>query len=213
MTTGREGRIVNVPPSRLAGWLDGFADRHGLPEVTVSESSVNLRCPDQATASIKLAWGPLPGLADPLSELVAAVSISRRVGALIVHRRAHAIGVFDGPALVAGRHHSHYVQGRTKAGGWSQQRYARRRANQVDRAYSSAISDAAQLLVPTLGLVALATGGDQSGVDTVLADKGLAPLLGLPRLRVPGIPDPNAGVLAAFGERYRQVPIVLNEYA
>lgn len=213
MTISPVRRSVNVAPPRLAGWLAGFAERHGQPEVRLSDAAVELRCPDRAEAWIKLTWGPLPGVGDPLAELVEVAGRDRRIGALIVRRRGHAVGIFNGAALVTGRHHSHYVQGRTKAGGWSQQRYARRRANQADRAYASAITDAVELLAPASGLVALAVGGDQTGIDTVLADKGLAALLTLPRLRVPGIPDPNAGVLAGFGEKFRQVQIVLNEYA
>jgi hypothetical protein len=206
-------RQVHVPPERLAGWLDGFAQRHGTPIVAVTEGAVALRSPDQATAIIGLVWGPLPPSDDPLNELVAAYTENRLVGALIVRRRRHAVGVFEGPRLVTGRHHGHYVQGKTKAGGWSQQRYARRRANQADHAYASAIDDAIELLLPAVGLRALAVGGDQAGVETVLADRRLASLKELPRLKVPGVPDPNAAVLADFGGRYRLAPISLNEYA
>jgi hypothetical protein len=213
MSTPGAGRQVNVSPERLAGWLHGFAERHGEPTTEVTAESLTLSSPDRAQAVIALAWGPIPGLGDAQTEVVESMLRSRRVAALIVRRRGHAVGIFDGSQLLSGRHHGHYVQGHTKAGGWSQQRYARRRANQADRAYASAIEDAVGLLVPASGITTLATGGDQAGIEMVLADQRLARLRELPRLRVPGVPDPNAGVLASFADRFRAVHIIVNEYA
>lgn len=209
-------RTVRVDASRLAGWLDGFATRHGEPRVAVSTEAVVLHAPDGATARIALPWGPLDGV-DPLTELVEAASRQRVVGALIVRRRAHGVGVFEGEVLVAGRHGSHYVQGRTKAGGWSQQRYARRRANQAERSFDAAADDAATVLLPEIDrLEALVTGGERAAVAAVLAHPGLERLAD-PALRrgfgTIATPDPNAGVLAGFGAVLRQVPIELNELA
>jgi hypothetical protein len=118
---------------------------------------------------------------------------------------------------VSGRHGSHYVQGRTKAGGWSQQRYARRRANQAGRSFEAAAADAAEILLPRLGsLEALITGGDRAAVSAVLAEPGLE-RLAEPGLRhgfgVLAVPDPNAHVLAAFGALFRRVSIDLNDLA
>lgn len=213
MTTTSGVRQVNLSPERLQGWLNGFADRHGQPVVTTQDQTLVLHSPDHAEAYFELRWGALAGLAEPLSEFVAQSLLPRRVGALIVRRRSHAVGIFDGVALIAGRHHSHYVQGRTKAGGWSQQRYARRRANQADRAYASAVTDAVQILANQHRLVALATGGDHAGLATVLSDPRLQTIQALPRIVVPGVPDPNAKVLAGFAQQFRQVSIGLNEFA
>ena len=65
------------------------------------------------------------------------------------------------------------MQGRTKAGGQSQQRFARRRDNQARQAYEAAADHAARIL----GRVALpvVTGGDHAAVDEVLADPRSAP--------------------------------------
>ncbi len=209
-------RTVRVGPHRLAGWLDGFAERHGDPQVRVAEQELVLLAPDGARARIALAWGPVDGI-DPLAELIESVTRQRIVGALIVRRKAHAVGVFDGDVLVRGRHGSHYVQGRTKAGGWSQQRYARRRTNQAERSFEAAAEDAAAVLLPEIDRIeALITGGDRTAVAAVLAQPGLARLAD-PSLRrgfgVFAVPDPNARVLAGFGEVFRQVPIELNELA
>lgn len=216
MTAPRGPRTVRVAPERLDGWLVRFAERHGDPEVQLSADHLRLRAPDGAEADLALPWGPLPG-ADPLAEVVVAFTRPRRVGALIVRRRAHAVGVFDGDQQLAGRHGSHYVQGRTKAGGWSQQRYARRRANQAERSFETAARDAAEVLLPEVArLDAVVCGGDRAAISAVLAFDELAPLRA-PDLRhgfgVFSVPDPNAGVLAAFPSVYRQVAIELNELA
>jgi len=202
-----------VAPQRLAGWLAGFAQRHGQPEVGLSAETVALDAPDGARAVVHLPWGPLTGI-DPLAELVADALRPRRVGAVIVRRRAHAVGVFEGAQLISGHHASHYVQGRTKAGGWSQQRYARRRANQAEHAFAEASADVAEFLLPEAGrLEAVVTGGDASAVNEVL---GRAEFAALRRLRVGSawaVPDPNRTVLVGFGELYRQLRIALNELA
>lgn len=213
MTSPTSLRWVNLSPERLPAWLATFTQRHGEPETELTAERLLLRCPDRAEAHFQLGWGPLPGASDPLAELVEIMLLPRRVAALIVHKRAHAVGVFFGASLLHGRHHRHYVQGRTKAGGWSQQRYARRRANQTGRAYAAAIQDAVELLASDPELDALATGGDQAGVETVLSDQRLGHLNKLPRLRVAAIGDPNATVLAGFGDRLRRVSIGLNEHA
>jgi hypothetical protein len=89
-----------------------------------------------------------------------------------------------------GRRH---VQGRTKAGGQSQQRFARRRDNQARQAFGAAAEHAVRLLAgATMPVVA---GGDHAAVDEVLADPRLR------HLRVTGpwlaVPDPRRAVLDA----------------
>ena len=216
MTPQPGARIVGVAPERLAGWLAGFAERHGVPVVEVASDRLTLHAPDGAEAAFPLAWGPLPD-GDPLQALVAEATRERRVGAVIARRQAHAVGIFEGARLVVGRHGHHYVQGRTKAGGWSQQRYARRRANQAEKSFDGAAADVAEVLLPEVGtLEALVLGGDRAAVAAVLAHPDLAPL-GDARLRhqaaVFGVPDPNAGVLAGFGAVFRKVSIELNQLA
>ncbi len=210
-------RTVGVAAERLPRWLEGFAGRHGRPEVGATGDRLVLQAPDGARAEIRLPWGPLEASDDPLGAAVSAFLRPRRVGVLLVRRKAHAVGVFEGEKLLAGRHHGHYVQGRTKAGGWSQQRYARRRGNQAARAFDAAALDAAAILVPEVDrLEALVTGGDGSGVEAVLARPGLERLAD-PSLRrrfsTFSVPDPNAGVLAGFAATFRTVRIELNDLA
>ena len=132
-----EAYRVQVAPQRLRRWLDGFTQRHGAPALMLDSAELALAAPDGAEAVLTLIWGPVTAR-DPLEELVALALRPRRLGALLIRKSSHAVGIFEGDTMT---HHSigrHYVQGRTKAGGWSQQRYARRRENQADRAYAKA---------------------------------------------------------------------------
>jgi hypothetical protein len=178
-------RTVTVAAGRLEGWLAGFADRHGAPTVSRGERVVELVGVDGAQARIEVPFPPLRG------ELVAHVLRPRRIGVLLVRRHGYAVGVFDGTNLVASKVGSAYVQGGTKAGGWSQQRYARRRANQASAAFAQAADAAA----------------------AILDDEPLEALLGLAHLE-PTTPwlivkDPKLRQLQAMPEQFHAVRIRL----
>ena len=83
-----------------------------------------------------------------------------------------------------------HVQGRTKAGGQSQQRFARRRDNQARAAYEAAAEHAARILG---GVPMLVTGGDHAAVEAVLTDRRLADLVVVPPFLA--VPDPRRSVL------------------
>ncbi len=122
--------------------------------------------------------------------------------------------MFDGRQLRTSKVGRTYVQGRSKAGGWSQQRYARRREQQADQAYAAAADTAAQILLPVANdLEAVVAGGDSSGVDSVLADPRLMPLRALLTSGVLPSADPRLDVLRRFGDRLREVEVTLNELA
>ncbi len=126
---------------------------------------------------------------------------------LLVRRGGHAIGVFEGAALVASKVDSRYVQGTTKAGGSSQKRYARRRANQATASFADAADIAARILGGER-LDALVAGGDREAVRAVLADPRLSQLKPTgPWLEVK---DPKLKVLAATPEQFRAVRIRLD---
>lgn len=211
MTTSR---TVTVSPERLAGWLGRFADRHGSVEIDHDHEEVRLRASDGATAAISVPFPPLLAASDPLAALVEHVQTNRVVGAVLVRRGGYAVGVFDGSRLVASKVGGSYVQGRTKAGGWSQHRYARRRANQAAQAYAEAADAVVRVLGPVAGdLDALIGGGDRAGVAAVLADPRLAGVRGRFGGLVLPTPDPRLRVLEAFIDQVRAVTITLNELA
>jgi hypothetical protein len=187
-----------VAAERLERWLAGFEERHGGVTVTPGPDTVELLGADGDRAWIDVPFPPLAG------DLVEHVRRSRRVGVLLVRRGGFAAGVFEGTRLLASKVGSSYVQGTTKAGGWSQQRYARRRANQASAAFAEA-ADAAVRVLAGERLDALVAGGDRDAVRAVLADRRLAGLEPSgPWLEVK---DPKLKVLAATPEQFRAVPI------
>lgn len=205
-------RQVSVPAERLARWFGGFAERHGKTEAEADAGEVRLIGADGARAGLAVPFPPLPaGPADARERLLAHVSRPRTVGVLLVRRRAHAVGVFDGDELVASKVDTSYVQASTKAGGWSQQRYARRRANQAAAAVADAADAAARVLLPHLArLDALVCGGDRAAVDAVLADPRLRALAALRTEPWLAVPDPRLRVLQATPAQFRAIRIRLD---
>ena len=207
-------RFIEVSPERLPGWIDRFAERHGDVRFDHHNEMVQVTAADGAIASVRLPFGPLGDHLDLRTALLDHVRRDRRGGALLVRRGGHAVGVFDGRRLLASKVGRAYVQGRTKAGGWSQQRYARRREQQAGQAYAEAADAAALVLLPAVAdLEAVVGGGDGSGVDAVLADPRLEPLRALRRGRVLPTPDPRLDVLRRFADQLRAVTITLNDRA
>lgn len=204
-------RQVLVGVERLQRWVDGFAERHGPFEVTQPRTdALLLTATDGATATFGLPWDPGPVPAK-LTLFAVHANRPRRVGVLLVRRGGYAAGVFDGGQLVASKVGSSYVQGTTKAGGWSQQRYARRRANQTSAAWGEAADVAARILVPEAAtLEALIRGGDRQGVEAVLADPRLAAVAALPTGPLLDVPDPRLKVLEQTPARFRAVRIDLD---
>ena len=197
----------------MSGWIARFEDRHGPISTSATPTEVVLEAADGARAVVEVPFPPLTALADP-ADLVEHVLVDRRVAAVLVRKGGYAVGVFTGRTLVSSKVGSAYVQGKTKAGGWSQQRYARRRANQAEHAYAEAADVVATLVLPGLAeLDAVVGGGDKVGVQAVLADPRLAGLRPLLQPRVLPTPDPRLRVLQAFGDQLRAVRISLNSLA
>lgn len=204
---------MSVPPGRIARWCENFETRHGPLQWGTDEGAVTLTAADGAIAVITSGWGPLEARSS--SEIVDDVGRDRTVGVLIVRKGAHAVGIFVGQELRRSKNDTHYVQGRTKAGGWSQQRYARRRENQASKAYAAAADEAAVVLLPELeSLEALVCGGDQGAITAVLQDRRLEPLRDLVSGHgVLPTPEPRKATLAEVIERARAVTIHLNDLA
>ncbi len=211
-------RIVRVPAERLAGWLDRFGARHGDLEVVAQPAAVLASAADGATAAVSVPFPPLPEPrpegADLLSALVDHVGRPRSIGAILVRRGGYAVGIFAGAQLIRSKVGSSYVQGKTKAGGWSQQRYARRRANQAAQAYAEVADVATTLLAAGVDdLDAVVGGGDRAGVEEVLGDPRLIAVRARWTGEVWPTADPRLRVLQAFPEQFRAVSITLNELA
>ncbi len=150
---------------------------------------------------------------------VAHVRGDRTLLVLLVRRGGYGVGVLRVGAgaddVLASKVGGAYVQGRTAAGGWSQQRFARRRDNQVTDLVGRAAEVAVRLLVPASSPVPataaawLVTGGDAPLVDRALADPRLAALNRLPRAAPLTVADPRAAVVAQVGHDLRRLRIGL----
>jgi hypothetical protein len=204
------GRQVEVVPDRLPRWLDNFTARHGQPLRTMRGYAVRLEAPDGAVAELHAPPGA-PLTADP-DEFLAAAAAPRALGLLLARKSAVAVGYAIGGDLRESKVDRSYVQSRTAAGGWSQQRFARRRDNQAKAAAGGAADIAVRLLLPhARELTALVTGGDRTAVDAILADRRLAPLLELRAERFLDVPEPRLAVLEAALPEARAVTIVLTD--
>ncbi len=209
------GRWVEVAPERLARWLAGFAERHGALTWTAADDVVTVVAADGARAECVVPFPPLVRAASEPVEyagLVGHAAVDRRVGVLLVRRGGYAAGVFLGSALESSKVGSSYVQGRTAAGGWSQQRFARRREKQTDELSTAAADVAARLLIdpdPSW----LATGGDRALLERVLADPRLAVLAGLPRAAHLAVGDPRADLVRSLPDLLTRIPVTVTDPA
>jgi Actinobacteria/chloroflexi VLRF1 release factor len=199
------GRWVDVDPERLARWLDGFVERHGETAVRPAPDGLVLTGADGEIAECHL----LIGAASDVETLIAEAARPRRLGLLLIRRGGYAVGVAAGTRLAASKVGSRYVQSRTAAGGWSQQRFARRRENQARAAAGDTADVVARLLLPEK-LDALVAGGDRRLADDVLADPRLAPLRALRVERFLDVPDPKLTVLKTAVTAARAVRIRLS---
>jgi hypothetical protein len=202
---------VLVEAERLDGWLRRFAERHGEPSWTTFGDEVVVRTADGAIARLTVPFPPLAVVDEPYGGLVAHALRDRTVGALLVRRGGYAAGVFVGPRLESSKVGSRLVQGRSAAGGWSQQRFARRREGQARQAMEAAADVAARILLPVDRLDAVVLGGDRKALDAVLADVRLRALLPLVQGRRVDVPDPKLKVLQALPAQFRAVPIEIED--
>lgn len=186
--------VVLVPADRVARWVENFTDRHGgaeLAGLAVHEGALTGTAADGSTFAARLPFGATYDGPPEATPFAAAVGAPDDWGVLLVRKGGFAVARLHGAAVVDSKVGQRHVQGRTKAGGQSQQRFARRRDNQARQAYEAAADHAARILAGLLG--PLVTGGDHTAVEEVLAD---------PRFRevdVAGpwlaVPDPRRGVL------------------
>jgi hypothetical protein len=205
---------MGVAPERLGRWLDGVGERHGaFTEVSTADGVVHVTCADSTTLSLRAPfdWDPEPTL---LTGFTAAARRPRRAAVLLVRRGRWAVGVFDGSDLVVSKVDARQVQGRTAAGGWSQQRFARRRGHQTDAVVEHAVGTAVRVLLPHAGgLAALFTGGDRGLVDEVLADPRLKAVAGLRREPALDVGEPTKAVLLSTPGLFRAVDVHIVEPA
>ena len=182
-----------VPAARVVRWFENFESRHGGAAYDLSGGALQAVGGDGSTAVAHLPFDREydgPPLPNAFADSVVAPA---RWGILLVRKGGFGVARLTGNRLEEHKIGQRHVQGRTKAGGQSQQRFARRRDNQATAAYAAAADHAARILVGELE--ALVVGGDRSAVDAVLADPRLKAVGG----RRTGLwldsPDPKRAVL------------------
>jgi hypothetical protein len=193
-----ERRTVQVPASRLQRWIDGFAQRHAGMRQEIREGALHLTGGDGGTAQITPGF-PIQA-ATPEAFITDAQHLPR-TGVVLIRRGGFAAAVAEDGAIVASDIGRRHVQGRTAAGGWSQQRFARRRDKQVHELVDAAVTYVARILLPALPLDYLATGGDRPLLDELLADPRLRALADIPRGPHLDVPDPRRDVINSLPER------------
>jgi len=220
------GRWVEVPPGRLVSWIVAFARRHGGagPARSGAEGAVvTFRAADGAAAEchppfppVRLAPGTEPAAA--AAALARHATADRTVGVLLVRLGGYAAGVFAGspPQLVSSKTGSRPVHGRSAAGGWSQQRFARRRENQAATALRAAADAAAEVFgrYGPDGLDAVLLGGDKrsaAGLRGLRDGARLEKYLAKATDRFLTVPDPRLAVLRDIPRAFLAVRIRLTE--
>lgn len=206
---GAGHRHVTVSPERLAGWLDRFTERHGPLHWGVDDGRAAVLAADGAGAWFSPPVGGPP--ATSRDTLVRQAIAYTDFGLVLVRRGGFAVGRVAGTELVASRCGTRYVQGQTKAGGWSQQRYARRRANQADALVDAAAQAVGEVLAGTEG--DLVCGGDRPLLRQVLERSGLPAALDRVRPGWLDVGEPRRRVLDQAVTKARAVRIELNTLA
>ena len=198
-------RVIEVDPKRLDRWLAGFAERHGHTDATEETTPGGVVVSAQAADGFRAVATPFAH--EPL-------------GVVLVRRGGYAVGLASGGGFTSSKVGSRHVQSRTAAGGWSQQRFARRRGKQADELVDAVVGHARRILLgddesPREGAPGiprgLVVGGDRTLVREVLEASALRALRGLPTRELYDLPDPKRDVLETALRRGRAVRVALTE--
>lgn len=202
-------RQVQVTWERLPGWVERYCERHPGTSVSVTTKGVAAVSEDGSSFAFDIPFAPL---AEPtLAALAAHLARPWGMGVVLVRKGGFAVARLVGSEVLATKVGQRHVQSRSKAGGWSQQRFARRRDNQARSAYDAASGHVQEILAPhARELDQLVTGGDSAAIDAVLDARALLPLREVARRWLPGLPDPKRAVLdsAIITARSTQVAIL-----
>lgn len=177
-----------VPPARLERWTANFLKRHGATASNVVDGALVGFAQDGSSFEARLPFGRSyagPATTDAFLE---AASPPHEWGLVLVRKGGFAIARIEGERIVSSKVGQRHVQGRSKAGGWSQQRFARRRNNQAHRAYAAAAHHT-EIIIGHLPVIV--TGGDRAAIDEVVQMTGLGARV---VATMPDVREPRRGV-------------------
>ena len=179
-----------VPGGRFTRWVANFETRHGTATLAVDGGSLTAIGSDGSTFRASQPFDTAYADAADVTSFAGAAHPPEDWGVLLVRKGGFAMARLAGGVMVESKTGQRHVQGRTKAGGQSQQRFARRRDNQARQAFAAAADHAVRILS---GLGPVVVGGDRPAVDEVLADVRLSGLRVISAW-LP-VPDPKRNVL------------------
>jgi peptide subunit release factor 1 (eRF1) len=147
-----------------------------------------------------------------LDALRAHHAVPRRVGIVLVRLGGYSVGVAVGGVVETSTTGARPVHGRTRKGGSSSGRFARRRDNQARVALDATADAVARFLLPVADTVdAVVLGGDVAALDALRADRRLADVLARAEPRVLDVPEPRRAVLDEAARRAGTVEIVVRD--
>ncbi|MFC6152527.1 acVLRF1 family peptidyl-tRNA hydrolase [Nocardioides yefusunii] len=182
---------LEVPDARLPRWVENFVARHG----EVVDSGSGDRRPGTVHTAADGSWfriGSYFGAATRLPD-----DVPQDWGVLVVRKGGFAVARMAKDQIVTSKVGRRHVQGRSKAGGQSQQRFARRRDNQARAAYEAAAEYAVEHFAGLQGPVVV--GGDADAIREVLT---AAPLKKFTTIDGPrDVDEPRRATLEEFVKR------------
>jgi len=215
-------RFLEVEPRRLPGWVGRYSDaRAGAVRVFATAAGLDLTGEDLSRAQVALLDPPAGRVVGPVDDVVVAVhelaalaALPRTLLVCLVRRGGWTVGVVREGTVLSGSSGRRYVQGATAAGGWSQQRYARRRSGQAGKL----ADDASSAVDRVLGVAAGVSGGRAPeavvvGGDRALAEAVLAPTVaaGWPRLGPLEVGEPRRVDLEAAAARVLALRVTVHD--
>lgn len=176
--------------TRLPRWVENFGARHGGHTLASADDTLTGSAVDGSSFTARLPFERAYAGPPDVHAFVAAVEPPAKWGVLLVRKGGFAVARMSREQVIESKVGRRHVQGRSKAGGQSQQRFARRRDNQARQAYEAAADHAARILT---GVPLVVAGGDREALAEVLGDRRLAHVAVIePWLPVP---DPRRSVL------------------
>ena len=202
-------RQVEVAPDRLPGWLDRFQASHGGIHWSCDEASGYLVTAADGAWARLTSWNA-PREAPP--DVLLWAQAPSCFGVLLLRRGGYAVGVSRAGVLAKHTCGTRYVQSRTAAGGWSQQRFARRRSNQADELVKVTAAKAAELYTDE-ELPAIVVGGDKALIAQALEHPALKVWVHRPTREFYDIADPRFDVLKDVAKRAVAVRVTVSNAA